>query len=105
MPPGRQSRSTRGVSGLVRFGEQLARVPSAVMAAMLSCHDASLDLLNPLPKALRPGQRVRVNDGPLSGLSGIYLAPCGTTRVQLLLQLVGAQRQVDVAATSVLPIA
>lgn len=93
-------RSTRGVSSLVRFGEQLAQVPVSVMRTLLACHDRRLDLVRPPAALLRPGQRVRVNDGPLAGLSGVFEAACGAQRVSVLLQMVGAPRRVELALES-----
>jgi transcriptional antiterminator RfaH len=96
-------RSTRGVSTLVRFGERLAEIPPAVMADLLRCHDATRDVIVPTAAVLRRGQRVRVNDGPLTGLAGVFLAPCGVERVRVLLQMIGLERTVELPLAALIP--
>lgn len=98
-------RSTRGVSALVRFGERLAEIPPAVVADLQRHHDATRDLIVPPAAVLRRGQRVRVNDGPLTGLAGVFLAPCGGERVRVLLQIIGVERSVELPLGSLIPCA
>lgn len=89
-------RSTRGVSALVRFGARLAEVPATTVQRLLDWRvPGCADLLVPPPARFRSGQRVRVTDGPLAGLSGVFAASCGEQRVRVLLDLLGKQAAVD----------
>lgn len=89
-------RSTRGVSALVRFGARLAVVPPAVVQALLQWRSvAGSDLLEPPVPHFRSGQRIRVTDGPLTGLVGVFAARCGEERVRVLLEVLGQQAAVE----------
>lgn len=86
-------RSTRGCIGLVRFGGEPARVPEQVIAAIRSRMHADdgctrLDL-----PELVPGQRVRITDGPLTGLQAVFRTLEGGERVRLLLDFLGQTRE------------
>ena len=87
-------RSTKGVLGLVRFGGEPARVPLSVIErirARLAEGDGFLQLSMP---DYVPGQTVRVTEGPFSGLEGVFRATEGNERVRLLLEVLGARREV-----------
>ena len=82
-------RSTRGVSGLVRFGAEPARVPQRVMdglAARTRADDGLVELSTP---ALTPGTSVRIAQGPFAGLDAIFQANGAKERVVLLLRVLG----------------
>jgi transcriptional antiterminator RfaH len=81
-------RSTVGAVGLVRFGDLPARAPQHLVEALRARADA--DGVHALPGThFRPGDRVRVVDGALAGLEGVYAARTGAERVTVLLQLMG----------------
>ncbi len=87
-------RSTRGALGLVRFGGQPARVPEGVIERIRARIDADDGLVRLETPELAPGDRVRVRQGPLSGVEGIFMAESGNQRVRLLLDLLGSTREV-----------
>ena len=87
-------RSTRGALGLVRFGGLPAQVPDAVIERIHARIDAEDGLVRLEFPDLAPGDRVRVRQGPLSGIEGIFLASSGGERVRLLLDLLGTTREV-----------
>lgn len=89
-------RSTRGVSALVRFGARLAKVPEAVVDGLRRWQVAhGTDLLELPAPVLKPGQRVRVCDGPLAGLTGRLAYARGTERVRVLLEVLGQPTPVE----------
>lgn len=92
----RPVRSTRGVCTLVRFGIELAVVPDAIIYAIRNrCdHKTGLVRLDPVP--IQPGDKVRVFDGPLAGVSGLFQACAGEQRAQLLIDFMGRQTRVEV---------
>jgi transcriptional antiterminator RfaH len=87
-------RSTRGAIGLVRFGAEPVRVPDSVIERIQSRIDLEDGLVRLATPELRPGQGIRVMDGPLLGWEGIFLATEGMDRVRLLLELLGTTREV-----------
>jgi transcriptional antiterminator RfaH len=91
-------RSTRGVATLVRFGMDLACVPEAVIRAIDARRDPETGLVMLDPAPVAPGDRVRVFDGPLAGLEGIFRERKGEKRALLLARLLGAESTIEVDA-------
>lgn len=89
-------RSTRGVVKLVRFGIQLAEVPERVIQAVRERCDPDSGLVRLDPVQVRPGERVRVFDGPLAGAEGLFEASRGELRAQVLINMMGRQTRVEV---------
>lgn len=81
-------RSTRGVSTLVRFGMEPARVPSDLVAAFERQEAA---FKGDLMVLFRAGDRVRVLEGPFRGLEGVYAMDSGEARALVLLNLMGRE--------------
>ena len=84
-------RYTRGVRELVCFGGEPAVVPEPIVHELKErCAIGPLELPT---RQLSPGERVRVVDGPLRELEGVferYLS--GPERVAILLSVVGGAR-------------
>jgi transcriptional antiterminator RfaH len=89
-------RSTRGVVSLVRAGYELLRVPGQIIVALHERRDVESGLIRMDPVALHPGQAVRVFDGPLAGLEGLFLERSGNRRSILLLSILGRETVVEV---------
>jgi transcriptional antiterminator RfaH len=90
-------RSTKGVSQLVRFGSEPAKVDDALVE-QLRAHEAALQAE---PERLfSPGERVRVADGPFAGIEGVYQMAEGERRVMVLIELLNKPVRVPVAPTS-----
>ncbi len=94
-------RSTRGVVGLVRFGREPAVVPDAVMDALLHCEDAASGLHQDNRPIFCAGDRVKLVDGPLAGMDGIFAQEDGDKRVSVLLELLGKTNKIRVSRDSV----
>jgi transcriptional antiterminator RfaH len=95
-------RSTIGVVSIVRFGHQAARVPDSLISVLRANEGA--DGLQYVPEVeLRPGSRVRVMEGSLSGFEGIYLAKSGRDRVIVLLDIMGKTARTALDSASVEP--
>jgi transcriptional antiterminator RfaH len=89
-------RSTRGVCGLVRAGYEPVRVPERIVETIktrMADNDGCVRLEAP---DMQPGSTVRVTDGPLVGLTGIFRCDHGNGRVRLLMEILGAGCEVDV---------
>ena len=89
-------RSTRGVSGLVRFGVMPAHVPEQVIATLDARSELHSGLIRLDAPDLREGERVRVTAGPFGGLEAIFQARSGAERVVLLVKLLGEICRVEV---------
>jgi transcriptional antiterminator RfaH len=91
-------RSTRGVATLVRFGVELARLPETVIRAINNRCDPDTGLVKLEPVPVEPGDKVKVFDGPLAGLQGIFKERKGEKRALLLARMLGTESTVEVDA-------
>lgn len=89
-------RSTRGVTGLVKFGNQLVAVPENLINALLQSADAETGVHLCEPTIFRPGEGVVLTNGPLANLQGIFKAADGEARAILLMNLLGTMTDVIV---------
>ena len=90
-------RSTRGVVGLVRFGVQPAAVPDEVMDALLQREDAGSGLHQDRRPLFSTGEMIKLVDGPLTGMEGVFAQQDGDKRVVVLLELMGKANRVTVS--------
>jgi len=77
-------RSTKGVSRLVRFGAEPARIDDALVD-LLRANEASV--LTEPERLFKPGERVQLTQGPFAGIEGIYQMADGDRRVMVLIEL------------------
>jgi transcriptional antiterminator RfaH len=100
--PGQQNlapiRSTRGVANLVRFGTKLVEVQESIIQAIKNKQDPQTGLVQLDPVPVQPGDKVKVFDGPLAGIEGIFRERKGESRALLLMNLLGRESQVEVNA-------
>ena len=90
-------RSTRGVVGMVRFGGQPAVVPDAVMDALKQREDAASGLHEDQRPLFSAGDTIKLVDGPLAGMEGVFTQKDGDKRVVVLLELLGKANKVTVS--------
>jgi transcriptional antiterminator RfaH len=81
-------RSTYGVCGLVQFGGLPAMVP-AELVSMLRVQDDEFGIQKIPADEIKPGDRVMIIEGPLTGYQGVYQQRKSTERVSVLLDIVG----------------
>ncbi len=91
-------RSTRGVNTMVRFGTKLATVPKAIIHQLKSRRCAKTGLIRIKAVAIKAGDKVRIFDGPLAGITGIVQEQNSENRVLILMELLGRPTQVEVDA-------
>ncbi len=87
-------RSTVGVSSLVRFGGEIAPVPEDLVETLRSSA-AEHQYHRPI---YQQGQKVRIVAGPIATLEGVFEMSEGAERATVLLDLLGRQTPVKVAA-------
>ncbi len=96
-------RSTPGISGLVRFGGQLAKAPVALIETLMQTADADAGVHLTGEEVFYAGMDVMVTEGPFAGLSGIFQATKGEDRVIILLDLLGRLNRTTVKRDFVVP--
>lgn len=91
-------RSTRGVTTMVRFGTELAVVPESIINAIKNRMDPATGLIRIEPVELKAGDKVRIFDGPLAGITGIVQERSSENRALILMELMGRPTAVEVDA-------
>ena len=87
-------RSTKGVSRLVSFGIEPARVDDALIE-LLRTQEASVQ--TEPERLFKPGERVRLTEVPFAGIEGIYQMADGEGRVMVLIEILSKPVAVRVA--------
>ena len=90
---GKAARYSPGVKDFLAFGSRLAEVSEEIIQALRErCPDgvAQID-----PISAKPGDVVRINEGPFSGLEAIFEQKLkGSERVAVLLEILGRQTRI-----------
>jgi transcriptional antiterminator RfaH len=82
-------RSTRGVARVVGFGGQPQPISAELIGQLRQRESA------PLAEAsLKPGEKVRIKQGPLAEMDAIFLSMDGNERVVLLLNIMQREQKV-----------
>ena len=82
-------KNTRGVQRFVSFGGTPARVPFALIQELREKTKLSENLLiSNLPKR---GEKLKLIDGPLNGMSVVFSQPSGEERAEVLLKIMNQQ--------------
>jgi len=96
--------SSKGVSGLVRFGARYAVVPDRVVRDLRERADPVTGLHRLRDEEdLARGVAVRVIGGPFEGLEGVFEQRAGAERVVVLLTLLGQHARVRLQTHHVVP--
>jgi len=88
-------RSTRGAIGAVQFGAHYPPVPEEVVQGLMALEDEAGFIRMEEARQKSPfaeGERVRVRDGVMAGLEGVFLAQDSEQRALVLLEML--QRRV-----------
>ena len=100
LDPQRQStdtiRSTRGALCVVRFGGLPAKVPDAVVYLLRQREDEETGFHPDTRAYFSKGDVVRLIDGPLEGIEGVFSQYDGHQRVVVLMELLGKANKVVV---------
>ena len=91
-------RSTMGVSRLVRFGVEAAKVDQRIIN-FLREHENTFRAAP--AEHFTPGERLTVLDGPFAGLEAVFQITDGEKRVIVLIEMLSRQVKVAVAPGSV----
>lgn len=87
-------RSTRGVSRLVSFGAEPARVDARLIETLRARSEAA----GRQPRKLfAPGERLLVTQGPFAGIEAVYQMDHGESRVMVLIELLSKSARLEIA--------
>ncbi|WP_370263703.1 transcriptional activator RfaH [Limnobacter sp.] len=93
-------RSTKGCVDLVKFGGRPTPVPTELVD-LIAQHASDQGVLNLLAnQELEIGAKVRVAEGPFEGLVGTIAKQKSADRVLVLLNVLGAERSVEVPSVT-----
>ena len=90
-------RSTKGVSRLVSFGIEPARVDDGLIE-LLRTQEAAVQ--SEPERLFKQGERVRLTEVPFAGIEGIYQMADGERRVMVLIEILSKPLAVRVAPAS-----
>lgn len=88
-------KSTHGVVGLVRFGDDIAVVEPAVIADLKRCED-SLELHSDPRRVFTAGETIEFIQGRFSGMRAVFAEQSGKRRAMVLMDLLGAIKRLRV---------
>lgn len=95
-------RSTLGVSNLVKFGMYPSAVPEALIELLCDrCDEEGVQDIT--PEDYKEGEAIRVMEGPMTGLEGVFLAKTSSDRVMVLLDIVGKHTRVSLTTEKLEP--
>jgi transcriptional antiterminator RfaH len=89
-------RSTRGVVGLVRFAGQPAIMANEVISVLIQREDSDSGLHQDDRLLFCAGEPVKLLEGSLAGMEGVFVQEDGEKRVIVLLELLGKTNKVKV---------
>jgi transcriptional antiterminator RfaH len=92
---------TRGITGFVKFGVDVAVVPGSVIEELRRSANSETGLHALRVARLFAGSRVRVAGGAFEGLAGVYQRQQGDGQVVVLLDLLGQSARVCLLAADV----
>jgi len=96
-------RSTRGVTAVLKFGDQYAQVPPALIEALRGrANPAGLHVL--APSGLRAGDRLHIIAGPFEGFEAVFECERGVDRARVLLDVLGRSTSVTLPTAFVVPV-
>lgn len=95
-------RSTWGVSGLVSFGSEPAKINSGLIDLM---RQQEQGLCEDPQRLFREGENLQVAEGPFAGLQAVYQMASGQNRAMVLIELMGKTAQMQIAPASLRKIA
>ena len=87
-------RSTKGVSHMVTFGTEYAKVEEQLITTLRAQRDQAGYQPKPL---FEPGERVLVTSGPFAGIEAVYQMSNGEERAMVLIELLSKTTQLQIS--------
>jgi transcription elongation factor/antiterminator RfaH len=95
--------ATFGVRSLICFGEKPGTVPNQFVAGLYATEEAGAVTIPPARESYRPGEKVRLREGPFDGLIATVLSAGDCDRIVVLMDLLKRSVRVRVALNEVVP--
>jgi transcriptional antiterminator RfaH len=90
---GKAARYSPGVKDFLTFGSRIAEVGENILEALRERCPGGIAEIDPVNA--KPGDRVKINEGPFSGLEAIFEQKLrGSERVAVLLDILGRQTRI-----------
>jgi transcriptional antiterminator RfaH len=90
---GKAARYSPGVKDFLTFGSRIAEVSEAIIDALRERCPGGVAQIDPVDA--KPGDRVKINEGPFAGLEAIFEQKLrGSERVAVLLEILGRQTRI-----------
>ena len=90
MESGKADRYSPGVKDFLKFGNQIAEVATEIVTSLRERCPGGIAEIDPV--SAQPGDAVKINEGPFSGLEAIFERKMkGSERVAVLLDILGRQ--------------
>ena len=86
-------RSTRGVTGLVRFGSTPEPVRDDIIDYLLQQEDPDTGVHCPRARQFQKGEKIVVLSGPFAGIEGLFQTNSGKERALILIEMLGSQNK------------
>jgi transcriptional antiterminator RfaH len=100
---GKAARYCPGVKDFLTFGSRIAEVGSEIIQALKERCPDGIAKIEPI--TVRPGDTVRINEGPFSGLEAIFERSLrARERVAVLLDILGRQTRLVLPSEAVVKI-
>jgi len=97
---GKAARYSPGVKDFLKFGNHIAEVGQEIIVALRERCPEGVAQIEPL--AVKPGEPVRIKEGPFSGLDAIFERTLkGSERVAVLLEILGRQIRLVLASETI----
>ena len=96
-------RSTIGVQGLVRFGNQLVALDQKVINHLQQNEQQQLEQNVDHAAQFTAGDTVKLLSGPFAGLNGVFDISKSSDRVIVLLSILGGQQSVTIDVNNIAP--
>ncbi len=95
--------STFGVRNLIRFGDRPGTVPDQFVERLRATEQQGVVAVPSARDSYRPGEKVRLREGPFEGLIATVLAVSECDRVVVLMDLLRRSVRVRLAINEVVP--
>lgn len=97
---GKAARYCPGVRDFLKFGSAIAEVGDEIIRELRDRCPGGVARLEPVP--IRPGDVVRINEGPFAGLEAIFERKMkGNERVAVLLEILGRQTRLELPGETI----
>jgi len=97
-------RSTLGVSGLVRFGNQLLPVEDSLIQCIKNQEEGVAAAAPEAAAQFQAGEKVAILNGPFAGVTAAFHMAKSSDRVMVLIKILGGEKLIAIDVNSLQPV-